>query len=391
MKELGQSSRNYGIDLLKTLSMFMVIILHILGAGGILTNSQGTNYWVAYLLEIACFCAVNCFAMATGFLMVGRKFKYRRIIKLWVIVAAWYLSLTLISAIIKPEIFNYNKFANCYTVTGNVYWYFTSYFGMFFFIPFLNLFIEKSDKKTFYILLITGFFILSLSSIINPINNDPFIIKAGYSPWWLMYVYLIGAGIKKYDLFKNISQPFALLGYFACVILTCLIKYTIHNLSQIESEFFRTVFISYDENRFLFYNSPTVLLCGVFLFLFISRINVPKFLHGPLRFSAPLVFQVYIIHMHFSIWKFIAGEFVSYASRSPVVMIVLILATALVIFVGCIILDFIRSLIFKILQVDKIIDIISDRTADMLNKSFANKFSENKTTNEEKDTTAIPN
>ena len=33
--------RNYGIDLLRLVSMFMVVILHVLGAGGILEATGG--------------------------------------------------------------------------------------------------------------------------------------------------------------------------------------------------------------------------------------------------------------------------------------------------------------------------------------------------------------
>jgi surface polysaccharide O-acyltransferase-like enzyme len=53
--------RNYGVDFLRIISMFMVVILHVLGHGGILKQAEPftTKYWIAWLLEISCYCAVN--------------------------------------------------------------------------------------------------------------------------------------------------------------------------------------------------------------------------------------------------------------------------------------------------------------------------------------------
>ena len=71
--------RNKGIDILRILSMYMVVILHILSRGsGLLTNltPPGSVAWnLAWFLEIACYCAVNCFILITGYLMIERPAK----------------------------------------------------------------------------------------------------------------------------------------------------------------------------------------------------------------------------------------------------------------------------------------------------------------------------
>ena len=47
--------RNYGIDFLRVISMFMIVILHILGNGGILASVQtgSSTYHASWLMEIA--------------------------------------------------------------------------------------------------------------------------------------------------------------------------------------------------------------------------------------------------------------------------------------------------------------------------------------------------
>lgn len=70
---------------MKMLAMFMVVILHVLGIGGVLNRCVplSLNYEVSGILETCAYCAVNCFALASGFVMVNTKFKYHRIIVLW--------------------------------------------------------------------------------------------------------------------------------------------------------------------------------------------------------------------------------------------------------------------------------------------------------------------
>lgn len=60
-----QTKRNIGIDLLKIVSMLMIVTLHMLGHGGVLDNMPPMSrcYQVAWLIEIACYGAVNCYAL----------------------------------------------------------------------------------------------------------------------------------------------------------------------------------------------------------------------------------------------------------------------------------------------------------------------------------------
>lgn len=64
------TKRYYGIDILRIFSMLGVVLLHMLGAGGVLANSVrgNENYFAAWFLEIAAMCSVNVFAAMTGFL-----------------------------------------------------------------------------------------------------------------------------------------------------------------------------------------------------------------------------------------------------------------------------------------------------------------------------------
>ena len=134
-------NRNLGIDLLRIVSMYMVVILHVLGHGGILRNLEvlSLSYCVLWLLEITCYCAVNCYALITGYVMVNSKFKYKKIFYLWLDVLFWRLLLTFIMNFMFPDLVGKKDFLySVFNVMFNSYWYFSSYFALFFFIPFIT-------------------------------------------------------------------------------------------------------------------------------------------------------------------------------------------------------------------------------------------------------------
>ena len=67
--------RNYGIDLLRMVAMVFVVVLHIVGIGGIITGSEllSPQFLTAQLLRIAMLCAVNCYALISGFVGWNRR------------------------------------------------------------------------------------------------------------------------------------------------------------------------------------------------------------------------------------------------------------------------------------------------------------------------------
>ena len=52
--------RNFGIDLLRVVSMMMVLSLHLMMRSFILLPTNSHNYYLAYVLESFCRPAVNC-------------------------------------------------------------------------------------------------------------------------------------------------------------------------------------------------------------------------------------------------------------------------------------------------------------------------------------------
>ena len=71
----NKEKRNYGIDFLRIYSMFLVVLLHSLGQGGLLQNLSITDkqYSFVWLLEIFAYCAVNIFGLISGYVSYRDK------------------------------------------------------------------------------------------------------------------------------------------------------------------------------------------------------------------------------------------------------------------------------------------------------------------------------
>ena len=77
--------RSAGLDLLRSLCMLMVVILHLLGRGGVMAAAVpfSGNYWLTWFWETAAYCAVDCYALLTGYLAVRSRLRPASLIQLW--------------------------------------------------------------------------------------------------------------------------------------------------------------------------------------------------------------------------------------------------------------------------------------------------------------------
>lgn len=76
------TERNANIELLRILSMTMVLVLHCLSWSGALEYLEGINYWVYWWLEALCIVAVDVFVLISGYFMIKSRFKLRNVFKI---------------------------------------------------------------------------------------------------------------------------------------------------------------------------------------------------------------------------------------------------------------------------------------------------------------------
>lgn len=349
--------REYGVDLFRTIATVFVVILHVLEQGGILSNAfpGGVNYWVAWFIEIIAFCAVNCFALISGYVMAGRKTKLKNIIGLWFQVFFYSIVISLLFFILVPDTRSITKLAVAFLpVMGMRWWYISSYFALFFFIPILNTAIEHISKKTFEKVLII--ILIGVCVIDRILPLDTFVFAGGYSPIWLIVLYLFGAYIKKYDVKQKITSLKSIVAFGAVVILTFLSKFIITFATK--NIFGEARF----DNTFISYTSITIVLASIFLFLFCLNVKISNFSEKLIAFFAPATLGVYLIHVHPFVFQYIIKDaFAMLAQKHFIIMIIGIVIATLLIFLICAIIDLIRIQIFKLIRIGKLSEIIDNK------------------------------
>ena len=81
------NARNYSLDLLRCIAMIMIVILHYLDKGHILTSLSSEEAfaakdYVAWFMEALAIVAVNLYMLMSGYLLYKSSFKVSRLISL---------------------------------------------------------------------------------------------------------------------------------------------------------------------------------------------------------------------------------------------------------------------------------------------------------------------
>ncbi len=345
-----QTGRNYGIDALRILSMLMVVTLHVLGHGGILdsTKAYSVNYEIAWFIEILALCAVNCYALISGYVGVYAKFKFSNLILLWLRVVFYSVGIAIVMKLMIPDIpLNLKGFVTLlFPVMTGKYWYFTSYFLMYLFIPILNYALKSLSQNILKLSLLA---IVFLTSVVAPVANifsdNIWWLGGGYSTFWLIILYLIGGYIRRFGALENVKKIWFCLAYLFFAFLTFGSRIVIQ---LVTTSLFGS--IKY-ENLWTSYISVTILAEAVSLLLFFSRIQFKSIFRKIVVFMAPLAFSVYLIHEHPYIREqLIDNRFAWYANLNSAVMVLSIIGTAIAIFVLCILIDCLREALFNVLK-----------------------------------------
>ncbi|NBJ91253.1 acyltransferase family protein [Parablautia muri] len=350
----GMLEHNYGIDALRILSMFMVVVAHILGPGGVLAAAEprSIQYEAAWFLEIAAYCSVNCYALISGYVGIYAKYKYQNIVMLWLRVVFYTLSITLLFSILIPDAVLLKDWIKAvFPITRGYYWYFTAYFALFFFIPILNMAISKMTKNQHRAVTITLISVFSFWPTL--FHKDVF--GTSSNAWWLIILYIIGSYIRKYGLFQKSNALTMFLGYITVTALTWLSKFIIESQSL--------AFLNFIDQNYLFNNtSITMLMSGVFLLITFERIHIGHTVTKIIQCFSPAAFSVYLIHANPFVWNYLIKGRFSFQAKLPVLLgILTTLLIAALIFISCSFIDLIRSGIFKALKLQKFIGAAEDR------------------------------
>lgn len=357
-KQIIIKKRNAGVDLLRILSMLGKVYTHILYDG------KGISKYNRFKSEIInsytyVFWHNNAFALISG--VVGYKSsKYCNLLYLWLCVVFY-------SVGIRYFFIKYKKVTSlngelfqeyCPAISGR-YWYFSSYFGMFIFLPVVNKGIQDLNKPEFELVVISIFGIFAFwYNYINS-KSDFFSMKSGNSTIWLLCLYIMGSYIGKFHIgYIGIKRYIFNLILFFIFLFFCYIhnKYSDYIISD-SCGAYKIKLINFLK-KLMSNNLNSVIRTtqAILITLLFFRLKCNEYLSKIISFFGHLTFGVYLIHINRNTSKhylntFLIGESDNLTLREVMQMLIL---KSMKFFFECIIIEYLRQLLFNILRIRKI-------------------------------------
>lgn len=100
MLENKEKTYFHNLDLLRIVSMFMIVLTHILGKGGLRDAVDGREdayFFIVWIMQIFAYVAVNCYGLISGYIGLGSESKLSKIALLWLQVLFYTLVITVCS------------------------------------------------------------------------------------------------------------------------------------------------------------------------------------------------------------------------------------------------------------------------------------------------------
>lgn len=290
--------RNYGLDLLRIIAMLGIVILHINGQGGVLKCCEDYQWKsaISKWVEICAYTSVDIFGLLSGYLGVNKKSasSYRTIELIFV--TMFYCGIiTILFWFLIPETINGGKgIMSCiFPFKGLSYWYIICYIPIGIFQPYINKMLLSLTEKDH--LRLSTLIICVFGFVQSFVSYDMFVFNSGYSFIWLLCLYVIGAYIKRKNLFSDskhkIIKP--MMFFFASSFVLLVGNYLVSKI------------INMDINYFISYISPIILFMSISLFIMFRDLNfsIPKKVYSLFSLFSVVTFDVYLIHCHILIWE----------------------------------------------------------------------------------------
>lgn len=319
--------RESNIELLRIVSIFIIVVYHIL-IHSIIPNMPEYNYVTLPIITVL-HIGVICFILISGYW--GIKFTLKGFTKLFLYCSFYSILIYFVGCILSPDLFSLK--ASIKSVIPSQWWFIPVYLCLFLLIPIINEPFNTSNhkKKVLFLILLLiisfgfGQFIPSLSDGKNPIN--------------FVLVYYLGRYLRtELVVTKKVNIKKISLIYLICNIFI----FSLIFISEINAPIISKIVV----RIFFPYNSIGLIINSALFFLIFTQLNFHSRLINWLSTSA---LSVYLIHENQYIGPYIYdfANKISQQIDNPWILAISILLLASFVFTASILIDKIISPIFN--------------------------------------------
>ena len=319
-------ARQSNIELLRIISMLMILCVHFTGATFPLPSKMHINDITSIssvakiLMESFSIIGVNCFVLISGFF--GIKPSVKGIVNFIICCLFYSVIIYGIYAIALPAKYSIDDVLSSFAIFSHTdLWFIPAYFALYLISPIINRGLNGITKKNF-ILILVGLTFINVylgwfwGGKVNP---------TGYNTMHLIYIYIIGRFIKVHMSSINLST------------FKCVIGYIVSFLLIVASTFFCKSSMAFA------YNSPFIIFASAFFFLIFNSFS---FTSPNINYIASSAFAVYLIHKMPPVWSDLKNFLISNSENYDLILFPLFwIAFIFMIFTACITIDKLRVII----------------------------------------------
>ena len=264
-----QTKRKSNIELLRVISMLMVITLHSLGRGALkYYETIGVGYALFWFMETLSYVAVNVFVLISGYFMIKQKAKPLKIVKLLFQIEFYSLICLVIAKLVFHEQINLKDLIYIFfPFTSNTYWFASSYAILLVISPFLNKAILSMERRQHLTVICV---LLILFCVIPSFTFWSYnLLSGGYDFVWFTVLYFIASYIRLYS--KEEASPSKknkyILSYFAVSALCLVIRIIFEKITSL-------VLSQPHGGLFYIYNSIFIFPASLCLFMAFKNLEI---------------------------------------------------------------------------------------------------------------------
>ena len=275
--------RQSNIELLRIVSMFFIVLEHILIMGtDFFTNPVGNQLVVANSIIGFTYIGVNCFILITGYF--GADFSWKRLLSIYLIclfyeVVGFFVAYGHGDAEWNTTTLSYMLFP----LSHSNIWFIRCYVILLLLLPILNAGLERLDKKQYlYVLLL----LTILNLYFGWFHKQPNFSGDGYNASQMVYLYVIGGYLNRYVDWEKIRsyRKYMLIGWVIMAVLW--------GVAQNINELVHTI----PHWNGWAYNNPVVLTSAIVLFAYFRCIKIPQ--SKAINLFGATMLGVFLIHMN---------------------------------------------------------------------------------------------
>ena len=351
--------RNPGVDFSRIIAMYTIVFHHYLYFGNDFKHFPQHKRKLSFIHGIISR-QNNVFTLISGIVLYKTN-KYSNLLYLWLTVFFYSVGIhKYVLRFQKGFVLGEQMYKEYYPLIFYRYWYFSIYFGMYLFVPIINKGIASLTKYEFRLVVMSTLFVFVFWKDYKNPDEDLFQLHEGKSVLWFLIFYLTGAYIGKYRVdYEGIKKY---IYCFICLVIFYFFSYIYYKafnnefyLSLGNSKIKLPLFLKGMLNEKC--SSILKVIQSNTLCLFFMQIHYNKYIAKIICFIGPLVFGVFLIHGN----ELIINNFLMHIfdkvpkDLSFNSLLGFLSLKSLKMFIFCILIDYLRHLLFSLLKFKKIL------------------------------------